>query len=111
MMINSIVIITTGIVTPTVMPVDEELLNEELVGGLGDGVGCSVTITQSSELNESSIVGQLGSTLESWRQLLLMVKILVISLTTSSAEISEAEACTATLALNTTAFSKFSCAL
>ena len=51
--------ITTAIVTPTIMPMDEELWDEELVG---DGVGCSVTITQSGELNESSIAGQLGST-------------------------------------------------
>ena len=37
------------------MPTGED---EELVG---DGVGCSVKTTQSAELNESSITGQLGS--------------------------------------------------
>ena len=42
---------------------DGEILGEELCGKeiLGDGVGCSMTITQSAELNESSIAGQLGS--------------------------------------------------
>ena len=37
------------------MPTGED---EELVG---DGVGCSVIITQSAQLNESSFTGQLGS--------------------------------------------------
>ena len=60
MMINSIRIITTTITAPAIIPMAEGLLlvSEEL---LGDGVNCSVTTAQSAELNDSSIVGQLGS--------------------------------------------------
>ena len=88
-------------VVDEVESLDEEILGEEL---LGDGVGSSVTITQSAELNESSIAGQLGS----------MARVsastdidgedctqLVILLTTSSA----LGPWIVTLALNTTVFS------
>ena len=92
-MINSIIIITTANITPTITPVGEELLDEELVGELGDGVGCSVTITQSAELNESSIAGQLGSMSRVTEAIVIDGEDsaqVVILLTTSSAEISEA---------------------
>ena len=128
-MINSTIIITTAMAAPAIVGMGNELLDEELVDGelvdgelvgeelvgkelLRDGVGCSVTITQSGELNESSIAGQLGSMSRVTEAIVIDAEDSTqfdISLTTSSAVITEAEACTVTLALNTTVFSKFPC--
>ena len=101
--------ITAAPAVPAIIPTgeDEELVGEEI---LGDAVGCTVTITQSSESNESSIAGQL----ESMSRVMEAIFIdgenctqFVISLTTSSAVITEVESCTVTFALNTTVFTKF----
>ena len=61
MMTTTITAITAVTTTPTIMPADDD--DDDDGDDDDDDVGLEGTsITQSSELNESSIVGQSGST-------------------------------------------------
>ena len=100
------IITSTASTAPIIAPMEEE---ESLELGDGD----SATTSQSPELNETSIAGQLESISMVVSPTDIDGEDLIqssISVTTSSAGISTAVACTVTLVLNTMVFTKFPCA-
>ena len=101
-MITTITTTTAATTTPMIIPTSDDDDDDD------DDVGLEGTsITQSSELNESSIVGQLGSTSRitpSTRTLGSVCTHWFIMVTILSASVIEAGTCKVIIALYTTVF-------